>query len=117
MGTLGLPMYLDRRFVLARNRARMVVVHAWGHVWPHLSDCAGRKLCSLQFPDDLLGRHHRGLAVGVAVPVLPGGRIQREGVGCAQICAATLIFTTTVAAALGSGACYVFLLELRARAR
>src|SRR5262245_46273607 len=79
MGPPGLPVSLDRWFVLACNGARLVGLHAWGHIRPPGPDIARRRLCSLQFPDDLLGQFHSGLAVSAAVPLLPGGRVSEAG--------------------------------------
>src|SRR5262245_7863524 len=75
VGPLGLPESLDWRLVLDCSRARRVGLHAWGHILPHLSNVARRKLCFVQFPDDLFRRFYCGLAFGVAVLVLPLGRI------------------------------------------
>src|SRR6266568_2381895 len=57
----------------------MVCLHARSHIRPHLSNATGRKLCSVQFPDDLFRRFYNSLAFGVAVPVLPLGRISEAG--------------------------------------
>src|SRR5436190_23817312 len=79
MGPPRLPEHLDRRVVLARDRARLVVLHARGHIRPPVPNIERRKLCSLQFPDDLLGRFHSGLDDSAAVPLLALGRISAAG--------------------------------------
>ncbi len=47
----------------------------YGHVYQTLHT---GKLCSLQFPDDLLGRFHSGLAVSAAVSLLALGWFQQQ---------------------------------------
>src|SRR5262245_2351293 len=79
MGSPGLLVSLDWRLVLAGNWARLVVFHDWGHLRPYPPDRQRGKLCPLQFPDDLLGRFHRGLAARAAVSLLSVGRISEAG--------------------------------------
>src|SRR5262249_9754582 len=71
VGRPRLPQSLDRRIVLAGDGTRMVALHARRHLRPRVPDDPRRRLCALQFPDDLLRRFHRGLAAGVALPLLP----------------------------------------------
>ena len=78
MGPAQFPEHLDRRLLLARDRAGLVVLHARGHIRPPLPDPARRKLCSVQFPDDLLGRFHSSLAVSAAVSLLALGWFQQQ---------------------------------------
>src|SRR5436190_19664005 len=75
MGPPRLPQHLDRGLFLARDRAGLVVLYARSHIRPPVPDIARRKLCSLQFPDDLLGRFHSSLAARAAVPLLALGRV------------------------------------------
>src|SRR5262245_13984287 len=79
LGPPGLPVPLDWRHVLACDGARLVVLHARGHIRPPGPDIARGKLCSLQFPADLHGRFRRGLAVGAAVSLLPLRRVSEAG--------------------------------------
>src|SRR5262245_20497530 len=88
LGPPGLPVPLDWRRVLACDGARLVVLHARGHIRPPGPDIARRKLCSLQFPDDLHGRFHRGLAIGAAVSLLPLRRVSEAGPSPGQRAAA-----------------------------
>src|SRR5262249_47119527 len=74
-GLLGfLSLWIGGSFWIATGLGWSVFMLG-GHIRPHLSNVARRKLCSVQFPDDLFRRFYCGLAFGVAVLVLPLGRI------------------------------------------
>src|SRR5262245_63830341 len=78
VGPLRLPESLDWRLVLDCNRARMVGLHAWGHIRPHLSNVARRKLCSVQFPDDLFRRFYCGLVLVLLYLYCRWGEFQKR---------------------------------------